>query len=65
MERTTKRALSPQPNHRQEILDRVAILTFCLAAAYAIATGTASEATAAMLFAAFKPLKATSYRRMR
>jgi hypothetical protein len=43
----------------------IVTLALGLAAAYAIATGSATEATAATLFAAFHGLRATRHRRPR
>jgi hypothetical protein len=57
MERASKRAHSSQFDLAWEFVDLVVTLMLGLAAAYAIATGKATEATAAALLAAFRSLR--------
>jgi hypothetical protein len=65
MERASKRAHRRQLDPAWEFVDLVVTLALGLAAAYAIATGRASGATAAVLLAAFRGQWATRRWRLR
>jgi hypothetical protein len=65
MERASKRAHSRQLDRAWELVDLVVTLALGLTAAYAIATGRANGATAAVLFAAFRGLRAARRWRLR
>jgi hypothetical protein len=65
MERASKRAHSRQLGPAWEFVDLVVTLALGLAAAYAVTTGRANGATAAVLFAAFRGLWAARRWRLR
>ena len=65
MERASKRPPSRRLDPAWELVDLVVTLALGLAAAYAIATGRANGATAAVLFAAFRGLWAARRWRLR
>jgi hypothetical protein len=65
MEHASKRVRKPQLDLAWEIVDLIVTLALGLSAAYAIATGRATEAIAATLFAMLHGLRAGYHRRLR